>query len=265
VPPREDNRLYAAVQGLSISLADRIIVLSEIHRGSLTCFGKSLESVDVVHHGEFGIGVVTSDVPLSRQILFFGRLLPYKGIDILIDAFKLLVQRYPDYRLVVAGRGTVPPKLKALAINSRVEIYNDWLSDKEINRKCIESDFAVFPYIDASQSGAVAVAQSLGRPVIVTRVGGLPEQIIEGETGLIVPPSNAQALTCAMEQLINNPQMAIAMGKKARHLYTTSFNWEAMAEQTVQVYYRALAGRQKRCMVGITNLAKVVLSELILG
>ncbi|MER3457320.1 MAG: glycosyl transferase family 1 [Chloroflexota bacterium] len=131
-------------------------------------------------------------------LLFFGLVRPYKGLADLLHALAQVRQTLP-VRLLVAGEfweniATYQRLVNTLGLDSAVRFYNRYIPDEEVPLFFAAADAVVLPYRQASQSAAAALAQALGKPVIATRVGGLPEMIADGQTGLLVPPGDPQAL-----------------------------------------------------------------------
>ena len=98
----------------------------------------------------------------------------------------------------------------------------------------------VYPYRSSTQSGALQVAYTFGRPVIATAVGGLPEAVEDGRNGYLVPPGSPSALAEKISVLLENPSIATRMGEYARHLSQTRFSWDAVATQIRDVYEELL-------------------------
>ena len=103
----------------------------------------------------------------------------------------------PGSTLVIAGEGFIVKQSKP-----GVEYKNQWMTDEQLIDEIASSDLVVFPYLEASQSGTIPICNSLGIPVIVTPVGGLPEQVMDGIDGLITkditPKSLSEAITIAL-------------------------------------------------------------------
>jgi glycosyltransferase involved in cell wall biosynthesis len=99
---------------------------------------------------------------------------------------------------------------------------------------------AVYPYRSSTQSGALQIAYTFGRPVIATAVGGLPEAVEEGRSGFLVPAQSPGNLADKILLLINNPDLTKVMGTYARHLSETRFSWRSVARQIVKVYDQLL-------------------------
>lgn len=135
-------------------------------------------------------------------LLFFGLVRPYKGLADLLYALAQVRQTLP-VRLLVAGEfwedsATYQRLVNMLGLDSAVRFYNRYIPDEEVPFFFAAADVVVLPYRQASQSAVAALAQALGRPVIATRVGGLPEMIADNQTGLLVPPNDPRALAQAI-------------------------------------------------------------------
>ncbi|WP_193176007.1 glycosyltransferase family 4 protein [Oricola nitratireducens] len=137
---------------------------------------------------------------LPLRILFFGRILAYKGLPMLVDAFEDLKARNVPVTLCVAGEGDLgaqSPRLAALG----AEVHNRWFSEAGMHELFAGSDAAVLSHAEASQSGIPALAYAHGLPVVATPVGGLKEQVDHGRTGLLATDTSARALADAIERL----------------------------------------------------------------
>lgn len=128
-----------------------------------------------------------------RYVLFFGFIRDYKGLDLLLDAMadERLEQR--DVRLIVAGEFYGDPKpyldqLSRLDLGGRVALHTEFIPDHEVNRYFCAADIVAQPYKTATQSGVSQIAYHFERPMVVTRVGGLPEIVPDGKAGYVVDP-----------------------------------------------------------------------------
>lgn len=150
---------------------------------------------------------VTYD-PEKTNYVFFGRISPYKGLDLLADAYQKVCRRCGDVTLTIAGAGDFSPYRAKYKQLERVTVINRWLADEEV-----ESIFqgehliAVLPYADATQSGVLMVAMDYGVPVIATDTGGLGEQLEDGVTGLLTDASDSSQLARQMLRLKNDREL----------------------------------------------------------
>lgn len=155
------------------------------------------------------------DGPL--RLLFFGRILPYKGLGLLLDALDLLARRGVAVRLGVVGNGDLGPHRARLAALD-AEIDNRWVPEAEVAAVLDRFDAVALPYTEASQSGVVGAAMAAGLPVLVTPVGGLVEQVTDGETGLVAAAVTPSAMADALARLATDPALVRRLGAGAAAL-----------------------------------------------
>ena len=144
--------------------------------------------------------------------LFFGLVRPYKGLDVLIEALGMLPKAL-EWHCLVSGefytdRGPIEERVRALGLADRVRIEDRYIPDPGVGTRFAACDAVVLPYREATQSGAAAWALAHRRPVLSTRTGALPDVIREGETGWLVPPSDATALAGVLERIARDPDAA---------------------------------------------------------
>lgn len=139
-----------------------------------------------------------------KLLLFFGYVRKYKGLDILIDAMKILLERDNSYRLLIVGEFYDSPaeyeeQISKLSLNREVKIINKFIPNEEVAQFYEPADIVILPYRSATQSGILNVAYGFGKPVIVTNVGGLSEFVDEEKTGFIVEPDSPQSIAEGVE------------------------------------------------------------------
>jgi glycosyltransferase involved in cell wall biosynthesis len=98
------------------------------------------------------------------------------------------------------------------------------------------TDIAVVPYVNASQSAVVPLAYAFSKPVIASEVGGIPDVVVHGVTGVLVEPGNVEELAEKIVFFIQNPKSAIGMGRNARKFADTELSWETIANKTIDCY-----------------------------
>ena len=184
--------------------------------------------------------------PGQPVVLFFGLLAPSKGIDDLIEAFAL-VRESCDAKLLIAGYPTkhidmdkLREKIAGLGLTEAVILDPRYIPLEEVSTLMNLATVAVYPYRSSTQSGALQVAYTFGRPVVATEVGGLPEAVEHGRSGFLVPANSPAQLAEGILKLVMNPELAKVMGEYARHLSRTRFSWKMIAKQIIQVYTRLL-------------------------
>ena len=127
----------------------------------------------------------------------------------------------------------------------RFEIHNTFVSDAERSAMFARASLVALPYIEASQSGVVPLAYSFSKPVVATTVGGLPDMIEDGKTGLLVPPRDERALADAVVRLLVDKDLRQQMGRNGRHKMDTEYSLAAVAQQTLAVYRTAMDAYRK--------------------
>lgn len=181
-------------------------------------------------------------LPGQPVILFFGLLSPSKGIEDLVEAFAL-VRRSCDAKLLIAGYPTkhidmdkLKEQIASLHLTEFVILDPRYVPLEEVSALMGLATVVVYPYRSSTQSGALQVAYTFGRPVIATEVGGLPEAVEQGRSGFLVPANSPADLAESILKLVTNPELARVMGEYARHLSGTRFSWKTVAKQIIQVY-----------------------------
>ncbi len=191
---------------------------------------KYKKNVIVIPHASFSYYIKKEDnhnYKLQHTIGFFGRIEPYKGLDILIDAFERLYDI--NIKLLVAGSGQIDSILKnRIERNSNIVLYNRYIEDEEIQSLLQSVDFVVLPYKRASQSGVIPLSFALGKTVVATNVGALDEQVPKG-TGVLVEP-NVESIEKAIRELYGKPNLITEMGIRAKNYADTELTWEHSAE-----------------------------------
>jgi glycosyltransferase involved in cell wall biosynthesis len=199
------------VQGL----ADHLLVHGQCFRDELLARGipASRLTCTLLTHlmvGHQAAQLLVAELPpieYEPWALFIGRLEHYKGLGVLIEA-----ARTARARVCIAGPGSLSGQFEG-QVPDNVELRSRLIGDAEaidLFRRC---GVVVLPYLEASQSALAAAAFFFRKPVIVSRAGALPEYVVEGETGWIVPPGDAPALATALEAALAAPARLADMGR----------------------------------------------------
>ncbi len=247
------------------ALMDHIFVHTENMKAQLvTEFKVSEAKVSVI---PFGINNTLPNSCLTRSearsrlglgmtekvILFFGRVAGYKGLEYAVEALDHLVQRDDSFRLVVAGRiekghGShwehIEATIEAKRLTNHVASRIGYIPDEDVEVYFKSADVLILPYKNIYQSGVLFLAYSFGLPVIATDVGSFREDIIDGETGMICRPGDADDLARTLQryfdsELFRNLESGAA---KIRDFGNRKYSWEKVADITCGVYEQLLAG-----------------------
>ena len=184
--------------------ADAVAYLSAHVGDRLRAQGVVAAPLIPVHHPPMHFGVAPPEPHGGKlRLLHFGRLLPYKGLDMLAEALVKLGPR-TDMIVRVVGSGPECAELDALRRLPDVSVENRWVPEGEVGDLLAWSDALVLPYREASQSGVAAAALAAGRVVVATRVGGLSEQLAGTDRGILCDPT-ADGLVEAIRGLLDHP------------------------------------------------------------
>jgi glycosyltransferase involved in cell wall biosynthesis len=166
-------------------------------------------------------------------ITLMGRLGKRKGTYDLIDAFQSLVQKHPQVRLVLPGDGEVEQiraLVKQLGLESVVEVPG-WVSGEAQTELWNRTDIYNLPSYNEGLPGSVLEAMSAGLPCVSTPVGGIPEAVIDGETGFLVEAGDVPGLEAALEKLVVDEELRLKMGAAGHALLEYKFNIDRIVDQ----------------------------------
>jgi glycosyltransferase involved in cell wall biosynthesis len=222
--------------------ADSIIVHGAALKRQLISKGINQEKIFVIPHFDYDYLLDSKDTPdAGEYVLVFGRIKPYKGIDVLIDAAKAARKMVgPRFKILIAGKGdsTYFAKLLGKEESEYICIRNEFIPNSEIPRLFRKAKFLVLPYTDASQSGVLSLAYTFSKPVIVSNVGSMPEYVAHGETGFIFESHNSTELAGYIIELLRDETKCIEMGKRARLRLMHEMSLEKCCEIINDIYTR---------------------------
>jgi glycogen(starch) synthase len=178
------------------------------------------------------------------ELLCVGRLVPEKGFDLALEAFEKLCARYPDARLTLAGDGperkALEHRAERLGIRDRIEFLG-WVAPDSIPERMNRASLLLMPSRREGLPLVAIEASLVGLPIVATNVGGLPEVIDAGSTGLLVPPEDSSALTKAMVSILEDPKRARAMGEAARGRALERFDLQTQVDAYDGLYRKLTA------------------------
>jgi glycosyltransferase involved in cell wall biosynthesis len=172
-----------------------------------------------------------------------GILASFKGFSVLIDAMKKVTECAKNVDLTIAGDGPEKKKLEKMTEKSGLRPFVKFVGkvpNENLSQLYMSSDIVVFPSIYPEPFGRVALeAMFYGKPVVASRVGGIPEVIANGETGLLVPQGNPEELAEAVLTLVRDSEMRVSLGRNGKSVVRTKFSPERIVDQHLQVYSNA--------------------------
>ena len=240
------HRMSSLWERRSARMASRCIVLSQTFVQEMQTQGIPKEKIDVIPHAVFSFyDRFSQNAQYSRiphSILFFGRITQYKGLDVLIRAFEIAQARWPDLHLQIVGEGDMRPYRSLIDRMKNVTVVNCWVDDAQVPVIFRSASVVIIPYTSASQSGVIALAANFERPVVATRVGAIPEQIRDRETGLLVEPGSAEALASAIDSLLMDDDLRQRVAERLASEMRAKCNWSATSDAYLESCRKAVRG-----------------------
>jgi len=246
VLPHERSRWQPAIFRAIYGLSQSIVVHSLHSRNELVeMLDVPEDRIHVIDHGNY-LFFNSGGQPEPRQdeglrILFFGYIRPYKGLSVLLEALALLKASGDKFCLSIVGRPVEPfepyeQMIEQYGLSEYVAKHLGYVPMDEVGKHFASTDVVALPYINISQSGVLQLAYAFGKPVIVTRTGGLPEVVVEGESGYVVPPGESEPLAQRLRALARDPARARKMGEYARDLSQSKYSWQHIAPLNQRLY-----------------------------
>jgi glycosyltransferase involved in cell wall biosynthesis len=252
IVPREPRRGQSAAFRRIAQAMDAVVVHSDHGAERLrSSLGVPAERIRVIQHGAFEhLTHLPVERPLPPElaaverpvILFFGYLSRYKGVDVLLEAFA----QVDGAELWVAGVPRVDmDELRTLAERApgRVRFISRFVEEEELPALFRRADLVVLPYREIDQSGVLYAALAFARPLVVTRVGGLPELADRHGAAVAVPPDDPEALAGAIATLLREPARRERLAAAAALAARTEYSWDEVARRHLELYRELGAGR----------------------
>jgi glycosyltransferase involved in cell wall biosynthesis len=223
-----------------------------------------LPRTETVYYGievQDSMGAGVAPPPSGRlEIAYVGRLVPEKGLPVLLQATKCLTDSGASFEVKFIGDGPERSRLEKLAetlgLNGLVQFTGD-LRDSDLDRAVSKVAVVVMPSVWEETAGLSAIEQMMrGRVVIVADIGGLSEVV--GEAGLKFAPGDSQALAACIRKVIDNPTLTVSLGLMARERAIRLFKLGSMIEGHIALYREVWPGEmQKRGLDGVERRTEV--------
>lgn len=181
------------------------------------------------------------------DIVYVGVLTPLKGVHLLIEAFTVIVARMPEARLLLVGKPENPDyaeELRAQVVRCQLDGQVQFVAavpQEQVAGYMARAGVVVLPTLSEGLPRVVLEAMAAGRPVVATAVGGIPEVVEDGVTGLLVPPGDVKGLSERLLRILSSPEEAEAMGGRARERVRAVFSPSAYVANYARVFERAEA------------------------
>ncbi|OGQ84188.1 MAG: glycosyl transferase family 1 [Deltaproteobacteria bacterium RIFOXYA12_FULL_58_15] len=244
-------RLSSWAEKVTLENADRIVAVSHGSRKDIIdLFDVNESRVEVIHNG-IDLDLyrpVNTDGTLKAYgidqdyILFVGRVSRQKGIEHLIDAVDMIA---PSVKIVLCTSAPDTKELQAeiaakVAAQPRIVWINSLLREDQYVELYAQARLFVCPSVYEPFGIINLEAMACETPIVASRIGGILETVVDGETGILVEPGSPVAIADAVNQLLKNPERAAQFGKNGRKRVEDHFSWPHIADQTVGMYERVV-------------------------
>jgi len=193
------------------------------------------------------------------------RLSVEKGMSYLVEAFALLRRRYGDtVALQIAGEGPEEGSLRALSRRLGIEDgieFKGWIDHAELPAFLQGLDIFALPSTYEGFGVAAVEASAMALPVVATNVYGIPDVVIDGETGLLVPPRNPEALAAALGTLVENTDMRAALGEAGREYVASQYDWRQNTAQMDAIYEKVVGWKPNPPAAALINTGSTDANE----
>jgi glycosyltransferase involved in cell wall biosynthesis len=204
---------------MGLKNADAFVALSNVVENTLKDFTgkkiyKSALPIYDCYNLDKNIDVSKQKQELGFQedddiLLFFGYVRKYKGLNVLLAAMPEIIKKNPKAKLLIVGEFYDSPdkyyeQINNLGIKDNVKVVQRFVPNEEVGKYYSIADVVILPYLSATQSGVLNIAYGFGKPVIVTDVGGLAEDVIDGKTGYIINPQDENAVIMAVDRFFED-------------------------------------------------------------
>ncbi len=176
-------------------------------------------------------------------IVFAGEVGTRKGVPVLLEALAMLSREAVPFRAIIAGNGALAEARRqaaALGIAAQID-FPGWVGEAELDRLLRGASLFALPSLAENQPVAIIEAMARALPVVATTVGAIPEQVIDGETGLLVAPGDASALASALESLLTCPELRTRLGAAGRARFAAHYTITRNADRFAQLYREVTA------------------------
>ena len=196
----------------------------------------------IIHNAHQPVSVRPRPLELDPPVLLcLGRLAREKGVDVALAAFASVIERFPESRLVIAGdgpeRNALERQADQLQLGHAVQFLG-WVSAAEVPALINAASVVILPSREDAFPLVGLQATLMERPIVATRTGGIPEMIVDQETGLLVDTENPKLLAEATSYLLEHPELAMQMGKSARSRTLKLFSFEKHVDAYDCLYRR---------------------------
>lgn len=232
----EWNPIWALSSWISVKFAHKVFVHGKWAKEALCESGVASDKISIINLGNLSMEKEPKKLEETIDILFFGRIQDYKGLNCLIEAEKLLKKSIDNLKIVIAGEGDINKYIESITNSDSFEIHNKFIPEKEIPTLFSKAKIIVLPYLECTQTGIIPIAYSFKKPVVATNVGCIPEVVEDGKTGLLVNKNKPKLLAKAILKLLKNDNLRVKMGENGLNKLKKDLSWEKTIQEMICVY-----------------------------
>jgi glycosyltransferase involved in cell wall biosynthesis len=237
---------YIAV---SEKVKEHAISHSKIHPDKIVTIYNGVRSIDNrINADPAAIRKTLNLSPSDRVVMVIGRLRREKGHAYLIDAIDDVRKKIPDIELIIVGEGEeekrLKDKAKKLSLTDTVHFTG---VREDVPALLALAELVVLPSLWEGMPNCLLEAMNAGKPIVATRVGGIPEVVIDGDTGILVPPRDSKALKEAIIKILSRREEAQEMGMRGKKRVVQCFPLEKSIHATETIYQESLSKRARLC------------------
>jgi len=248
------------VMRLCLQKADKIIALTEGYRNLIRdLFEVDLKKIEIIPPG---VDIALFDPEKYDKeksakkfgfagddiVLFIGSLIERKGVDYLLRAFATVRKEHQNLSLLIIGEGSVRRELESLSVKLNIDSSTRFLGhvpDEYLPEILASASVVSIPSLSEGLPIVLLEAMSMGKPVVGTRTGGIPDVIRNEQTGVLVEKRNTQALACALNSLLSDKKLAQSMGRCARKAVRQEYSWDVVNRKIMNIYSSTLQRQTK--------------------
>jgi len=250
------GRLFHWLKQQVINSCDLLTVVSNAMRNTVLDMGVAPEKVKVISMGVDLAHFYTLDPAIDRsnnELLFVGRLVEKKGLDVLLKAMPQVIKVYPDAYLTIAGAGPMEGQLKNIVREKNLTGKVAFLGmrpQSELPLLYRRAAIAVFPFVVAESGdqeglGLVVIeAMGCGCPVIASDLPAIHDSIIHEKNGLMVSAGSPESLALAITKLLSDAELRLQLSSRARNSVVDKFDWQQIAYRYSRLYRKVLVSRK---------------------
>ena len=242
------NKLNSLIKLIFIRLSDKIIVHGKklINDFSIK-YNYPKEDITVMLFGEYSISKIFDDTNLEtkkNQILFFGRIHKYKGIDTLVKSEPLISSEIEDLEIVIAGDGPYKSYLNKIVNREKFTFLSKEIPINRLHKIFRTADIVVLPYLDATQSGVISLCLAYRKVMVLTDVGALAEMVNYGKSSVVVKPDSPKELSEGIVKVLKNTVYRSELERNMDTMIKNETNWLRSSESAEEAFIGAINKRR---------------------